>query len=160
MSSPAATGRRSIDGAITGFAIIGSLLAVVRGLRILKMGNLDFVIAIGFPAVIATLAYLHYNRDEEPAITVALGIWGVVAGAIALFGTFFVVMDNPATVSDAPLSSSLFASTITNFVLGVVTLSGLYAAAGSYNSRAAVLLAPVTQFIAFSLSALLVPIIT
>lgn len=160
MSSTTTTSRRGIDAAITGFAIIGSLLAIVRGLRILKIGNLDFVIAIGFPAVIATLTYLHYNRDEEPTIAIGLGLWGVIAGAIALFGTFFVVMDNPATVSDASLSSSLLASTIANFVLGVIALTGLYAAAGSYKSRALVLLAPMTQFIAFSIAALLVPIIT
>lgn len=160
MSNTITASRRSIDAAITGFAVTGAFLAIVRGLRILKFKNLDFVLAIGFPAVIATLAYLHHNRDEKSAIAVGLGLWGIVAGAIALFGSFFVVMDNPATVSDAPLSASLFASTVANFVLGVGALSGLYAAAGSYKSCALVLLAPVTQFIAFSIASLLVPIVT
>lgn len=160
MSTTSTVDRRRIDATIAGVAVIGSILAIVRGLRILKFGNLDFVIAIGFPAIIATLAYLHYNRSEQPAIAVGLGLWGVVAGAVALFGSFFVVVDNPATVSDAPLSSSLFVSTVANFILGVIALSGLYAAAGYYKSRAVVLLAPVTQFIAFVIAAFLVPLVT
>jgi len=159
MNTTTTIDRRRIDAAITGFAVIGGLLAIGRGLRILKFGNLDFVLTIGFPAVIATLAYLHYDRSEQPAVAVGLGLWGVVAGAVALFGSFFLVIDNPATVSDAPLSSSLFASGVANFTLGVIALSGLYAAAGYYKSRAVVLLAPVTQLVAFVVASSLVRLV-
>jgi len=160
MGTTTTTDRRRIDTAITGFAILGVLLAIVEGLGVLESGNLVFVVTIGFPAVTATLVYLHFHPDEKPAIAVALGLWGIIAGAIGLFATFFVVMDNPALASDASLSSLLFASSITNFALGMSALSGLYAIAGSYKSRALVLVAPITQLLAFSIASYLVPIIT
>lgn len=159
MSNIATASRKSIDAVITGIAAIGLLLAITNGMSILDFGNLDFALTIGFPAIIAPLVYLHYHRDEEPVVGVALGLWGVIAGAVGLFATFFVVMDNPALVSDAPLSSLLFASSIANYVLGVVALSGLYAVAGYFKSRAIILVAPVTQLIAFSFASYLVPII-
>jgi len=68
VSNTTKAGYSGIDAAITGFAVVGALLAIGGGLRVLDLGNLDFVLAIGFPAVIATLAYLHYNRGEDPAV--------------------------------------------------------------------------------------------
>lgn len=158
MSNTVTAGRR-IDTAITGLVVAGLLLAIARGARILTYGNLEFVLTIGFPAVIATLVYLHYDRSERPTVALGLCLWGCAAGAVALFAGFFVVVDNPATVSEAPLSTTLFVNTVANFVVGVTALSGLYGAAGYYRSRLLVALAPVIQFVAFVAVAYLVPIV-
>jgi len=159
MSNTATANRRGIDAAIAGSAILGIILAIIEGLGMLDSGNIVFVLTIGFPAAIATLAYLHYYPNEELAVAGVLGIWGAIASAVALFGTFFIVMDNPDLVSDASSSSLLFVSSVTNFAFSVIALSGLYAIAGHYKSRAIAVVAPITQFIAFVIASYLTPMI-
>lgn len=159
MSNTATSNRRRIDAAIAGSAILGIILAIIEGLGMLDFGNIVFVLTIGFPAAIATLAYLHYHPNEELAVAGVLGIWGAIASAVALFGTFFIVMDNPDLVSDASSSSLLLVSSVTNFAFSVIALSGLYAIAGHYKSRAIAVVAPVTQFIAFVIASYLIPMI-
>ena len=94
MSNTAATNHRRIDTTIAAVAILGAILAIVEGLGIPKGGRVFRVLTVGFPAVIAILSYLHYYRGERPVVVVFLGLWGIIASTVAIFGTFFIVIED------------------------------------------------------------------